>query len=200
MASLSSTLDYIGGIIVVASMGAGVFQVSSSLGSISQISSGIVKHPLSFGLGLFLFLVGYATWSPAIPQSFLARYGFGWLTVLYPFTKGYFMSFSLWALLFSLIVTIIVTLLAMRVWELDFWFHGFLVALAAFFLSWYLWGWIAWKLMYVGGGMMSLSDSQIYTFWQASITSTSSLPLQVFFLATSPISALWLTRKVASLL
>jgi hypothetical protein len=200
MADLSQVFDYFGGIVVAASTLVGLIQVGSSFGSLTDIVGKMVSSPAGFGLGMLLFLIGYSTWTPAIPKAFLDGFYLGWLPSLYPFANGYFMGFSLWALLFTLVLTIAVTLLAMHVWELEFWFEGFGVALVSFLGSWYAWGWIAWELMFVGGGMMGLSGDQAYALWSASVSATSSSWLQLFFLASIPISATWLSKKVASLL
>lgn len=197
MVSLGDSLDYIGGIIVVAMMLVGLFQISSSLGSVEDMMRNIMGHPSTFGLGLFVFLIGYFTWTPAIP---LSRYGLDPLRILYPFADGYFMGFSLWTLLFTLIVTIVVTLLLMKIYSLDFWFEGFGIATVTFVISWYVWGWIAWKLMYIGGNLIGFSNAEVYAFWHGTVTATSSPLLQIFFLASIPISALWLTKKVVSII
>lgn len=201
MVDVGSAFDYAASLLIIASIIAGLVSVGGKLGSASDLLGNVVSQPASFGVGSVLFFVGFDTWVPALPRTFLDQYGLGWLTHFYWYAGGEFIPhWSLEVFFFSLVVTVFGVWLFLYVTEYDFWFTGLGVSVLLFMVSWWVWQLIAWNLMHVGGGMMGLSSEQTTSLWYASVTATESNILQMFFLVSLPVSAIYLVRKVASLI
>jgi len=201
MVNVGEAFDYAASLLIVASVIAGLVSAGGKLGSATDILGNVVAKPASFGLGSFLWLCGYDSWCPAIPRSFLDQYGLGWLTYLYWYSGCEFVPhYSILTFLFSLIVSVVGTLLFLYWSEHDFWFHGLGVAVLLFGVSWWVWGLISWNLMSFGGSLMGFSSEQVRSMWYASVTATESNILQWFFLACLPVSALWIVRRVSAIL
>lgn len=200
MVDLGNSFDYIAGILILGSIIAGLVSAGGKIGSASDILGNVVAKPATFGLGSALFFGGFDSWVPALPKAFLDQYGLGWLTYLYWYSGGFVPHYSILAFLFSLVVTVVGTLLFLYWSEHDFWFHGLGMALLLFVVSWWAWGLISWNLMQIGGSMMGFSSEQTYALWYASVTATESNILQWFFLASLPVSALWIVRRVSAIL
>ena len=197
MVDLSQAFDWIASTLIIATVLVGFIQVGSDLGSLSDIVSRMLNEPTTFGAGLTIFYLGFDTWTPAIPKTFLDSYGLGWLSVFYPFADGFVPHFSLETFIFSCIFAAIITLICLKRFDISFWFKGLLISAVTFLVGWYLWTLIAWNLMYVGGSMMGLSPDLVHQVWFISVSTTSSWILQYFFMFSIPISLIWAGRKVS---
>jgi len=199
MVDVESAFDTVAGLTILASVIVAFIEAGSGIGSISDLLTKAMGQPTSFGLGLVIFFFGFDSLVPAIPVSFLPSY-LQWLGVFYPHMTGYIPHFSMWTLLFASIMTIIVTLLTMYIWDLDFWFKGLGIAFVTFIIGWYAWTLIAWQLMFTGASMIGLSYEATYNLWHASVSTTQSNWLQYFFLFSLPITGIYIGRKVASII
>lgn len=193
---VGSTFDSIASIVIVASLLVGFWECGSEIGSVSDLVAQALANPRQFGLGVTLYYIGLDTWTPCIPPGFLDP-AIAWVSWLYPFSGGYVPHYSLWTCLFSLLISMAVTWIYMHLAHQGFWFRGLLMAFVAFVIGWYLWTLIAWHLMFRGGAMMGLTPIQVSKIWQASTSATSSPQLQWFFIATIPISFVYLLKRVA---
>ena len=170
---LLNTFDSLLTVIIVASLLLGFWNASSSLGSVSDIVRQAIDQPQTFGVGMAMFYLGLDTWTPAIPESFLAEHGLAWLTWFYPFTGGFIPHFSIWSALVGILVATIATLMARHFWHLSFW-KCLLVWPLSFLAGYYLWTLIAWKLMFMGGTGMGLTEQQVYEIWHGSVSATEN--------------------------
>lgn len=193
---LGSWFDWVAGILILSSIGVGLTGLSTNFGSVSSMVEQMVSKPASFGVGLVVFYVGFDTWVPCVPQSFLDRYFLGWMTFFYPFAGGFVPHYSLWSLFFALIWTVIGTWVIMHGFSLDFFWKGFGVGVVMFFVGWYVWTLIAWGLMYWGASMMGLSGQELHSLWTGTVTAQESDILQYMFIVTAIVSAIWGGKKL----
>jgi len=192
---VGSTFDSIAGIIIAGTLVLGFWECGTEMGSVSEMIAQALANPQQFGVGVTLYYIGLDTWTPCIPPGFLDP-TVAWVSWLYPFSGGYVPHYSLWSCLFSLLMSLAASWIFMHVWHRGFWFRGLLVAFIVFWISWYLWTLLAWHFMFRGGEMMGLTAIQVSKIWQASATATSSPTLQYFFMATIPISFIYLLKRV----
>jgi len=191
------TFDWIAGVLIISSMAVGFVGLSGNFGSISNMVQGMVTKPMSFGFGTVVFYLGFDTWVPAIPKSFLDRFWLGWLTWLYPFSGGYIPHYSLWSLLSAIVWAIVGTWIVMHIFDLTFFWKGLGIGFIMFVCGWYVWGLIAWGLMFWGASLMGLSGTQVYELWKGTVTAQESNILQYLFIVTAVVSAIWGSKKLA---
>jgi len=173
----------------------GFWNAGNTVGSVSDIISRMIDEPQTFGVNAFLFYVGLDTWTPAIPPEFLAQYGLGWISWFYPFTGGWAPHFSLWSCLIGIIAATIVVLILHK-WRHVSILKAILAWILAFLIAYYFWTLLAWHFLMIGGQGMGLTSDQVYQVWYSAVTATENPYLQYFFLATVPISFLWLFKRI----
>jgi hypothetical protein len=188
--------DWLASVVIISSIVVGFVEVGSGLGSVSEMVQRMVNEPKTFGLGLVIFYIGYDTWIPAIPKSFLDQYGLGWLTWFYPFAEGFIPTYSMWTFIFAIVFTTIATWITLELLDWDFWFKGLGLVVLYFIIGWYSWTLIAWQLMYLGGAMIGLSGETVHKLWLSSVTATKTPVLQYFFLFTIPLSIIYIGKRI----
>ena len=193
---IGSAFGWIAGVLILSSIAIGFVGISSTFGSVSDMVENMVAEPTSFGAGSVIFFIGFDTWVPAIPKSFLDQYALGWLTWFYPFADGYLPHYSLWSLFFSLVWAFIGTWIIMHIFDLDFFWKGLGIAVVMFIFGWWLWGVIAWQLMHWGGSLIGLSSEQVHELWLGTATAQESEILQYMFIITAIVSAIWGSKKL----
>jgi len=185
-------------IVIIASLGVGFWEASSDLGELTELLDQAIDQPLTFGGGLAIFTISLDTWTPGIPVDTLPSW-LQWVSIPYLFAGGNFLPhFSIWTALFAIVITAVVTLLVLYVSDLDFIWHGLLVAVVTFILSWYAWHCMTWVGIGWGANMMGLGSEVGYQVWENAVSATSGPLMQYFFFATIPLSLYVLYQKIAS--
>jgi len=193
--SALSMLDTIATILVVSSILVGFWNAGTTAGSVSNIIGRAIDEPQTFGVNAVMYYIGLDTWIPTVSPDFLNQHGLEWLAWFYPFAEGHIPHFSIWSCLFGILVATIVTLITHKGkhWSLP---KAFLVWFLAFLAGYYVWTLIAWRMMFIGGEAIGLTEAEVHDIWYGSVSATESEPIQLFFLANIPVSFVWLFKRI----
>jgi len=190
---LGESIDAIAKIVMVSTLLVGFWEVGSQVSSVSAMLQTALDNPQSSGMGTVLFLFGIDVWSPVISPSFLGPFSF--ISFFYPFSEGYVPHYSIEACLLSLTVSFIVTWVFLHLTDFSFWGWGIPVAVASFFLSWYVFTWAMWNALFIGADMMGLPREQAYQIWKVQAEASQNPALQTLFVANIPLSFQYLVKK-----
>ncbi|MCW4015068.1 MAG: hypothetical protein NWF06_01740 [Candidatus Bathyarchaeota archaeon] len=197
---LFDVFDTVALIVIIASLGVGVFEASENFGELTDMLDSAVSDPVETGGGMVLFVLCLDVWTPGLPVEMLPSW-LQWLEMFYPFTGGYLPHFSIWVCAGAFLFAAAITWIVLKVKdEWGFWGKGLLVAVVAFILGWYVLELIAWWCLGFGAELCGLGSENAYDIWYAAVTATQAPALQYFFLVSIVFSVGLVYRKFAGAL
>lgn len=194
---LLDSVDKIILVVIIGSICVGFWESSSVLGEATEVLDQAIEAPTTFAPGLVIFVISLDTWTPGIPIDSLP-WLLQWLSIPYFFAGGeYLPHFSLWTALFALVISAVVTFIAVHA-GLQFKWWGLILAIFVFCASWWLWHLVTWIGIGWGADMMGLGSAVAYEVWYNAVTATRGEIIQYTFFATIPLSVFLLYRKVGT--